>query len=120
MPSAVDENAPDAGDLLWLDLGEPIGREQGGRRPALVVTPREYNVRSSLLIVCPITRTTRNWPFQVALPPNADITGFVLADQIKVIDPRRRAFRKGGCVPPDVLARVRGMLAALLGIPVSN
>jgi mRNA interferase MazF len=118
--TAGDENVPDAGDVLWVDFGPPAGREQSGRRPALVVTPREYNRRSSVLVVCPITRTGRNWPFEVALPPLGLLSGFVLVDQIKVVDPRIRAFRRAGRTSDHVLGEVRGKLASLLGIPVSN
>ena len=113
------ESAPDAGEVLWIDFGHPVGREQGGRRPALVLTSREYNLASSVLIVCPITRTRRNWPFAVALPPLGRLTGFVLVDQIKVIDPIR-AFKREGTVPAEIMLEVRARLASLLGIPVSS
>ena len=113
------ESAPDAGEVLWIDFGHPVGREQGGRRPALVLTSREYNLASSVLIVCPIIRTRRNWPFAVALPPLGRLTGFVLVDQIKVIDPIR-AFKREGTVPAEIMLEVRARLASLLGIPVSS
>ena len=113
-------NAPDTGDVLWIDFGRPVGREQGGRRPALVLTSREYNLASSVLIVCPITRTRRNWPFAVALPPLGRLTGFVLVDQIKVIDPTIRAFKREGVVPAETMLEVRAYLASLLGIAVAR
>jgi mRNA interferase MazF len=113
-------NAPDAGEVLWIDFGHPVGREQGGRRPALVLTSRKYNLASSVLIVCPITRSRRNWPFAVALPPLGRLTGFVLVDQIKVIDPTIRAFKREGTVPAEIMLEVRAHLASLLGIPVSS
>jgi mRNA interferase MazF len=116
---AVDGSAPDAGDVLWIDFGQPVGREQSGRRPALVLTSQGYNIRSSILLVCPITRTDRDWPFKVALPALGLVTGFVLVDQIKAIDSTRRPFRRGGAVTEQTLNEVRGMLAELLGIPVS-
>lgn len=108
----------DAGDILWVDFGTPIGREQGGRRPALVLTPRDYNIRSSVLVVCPITRARRNWPFEVPLPSTGRLRGVVLVDQIKVVDPSARPVRYGGRIPEDVLGEVRARLASLLGIPV--
>jgi mRNA interferase MazF len=115
-----DAEAPDAGALLWLDFGPPIGHEQGGRRPALVVTGREYNSQSSLLVVCPITRKQRNWPFEVSLPTGSLISGVILVDQIKVIDPAVRPIRRAGQLPGDILDEVRARLAALFGIPVPN
>ena len=117
---AVDGSVPDAGEVLWVDFGQPIGREQGGRRPALVLTSRNYNVRSSVFVVCPITRTERNWPFTVAFSQVGNLDGFVLVDQIKVIDPEIRAFKSAGKVTAETLDEVRGKLATLLGISVSS
>jgi mRNA interferase MazF len=111
--------ALDAGDILWIDFGRPVGHEQGGRRPAIVLTPRDYNLRSSLLVVCPITRRRRNWPFEVALPPGR-LSGVVLVDQIKVVDPAARPVGFGGRLPEDVLGEVKAKLAALLGISISR
>ena len=34
---------PDAGDIVWLDFDPQAGREQGRRRPALVLTESAYN-----------------------------------------------------------------------------
>ena len=115
---AVDGSVPDTGDVLWIDFGRPVGREQGGRRPALVLTSSDYNAKSSVLIVCPISRTERNWPFEVALQAGL-VSGFVLVDQIKVIDPAVRAFKRAGRVAAQTMAEVRGKLASLLGIPAS-
>lgn len=113
-------SVPDSGDVLWIDFGPPTGREQGGRRPALVLTSREYNVASSVLIVCPITRTDRRWPFNVPLPPVGLVSGFVLVDQIRVVDPALRAFKSAGRVSTETLGEIRGKLAVLLGIAVSS
>jgi mRNA interferase MazF len=116
MPAGTDASAPDVGDVLWIDFGPPIGREQAGRRPALVLTSRAYNERSSVLIVCPITRRNREWPTLVPLPPVGALSGFIIVDQIKVIDPAVRAFRSAGRISADTLAEVRAKLSALLGI----
>jgi len=119
MPIA-DESVPDVGDLYWIDFGPPTGREQGGRRPALVLTSQRYNQASSIILAAPITRTRRDWPFQVALRTSGPVDGFVLVDQVRVVDPALRHLRRAGRVAPETLAAVRGMLASLFGIPVSN
>jgi mRNA interferase MazF len=109
---------PDAGDVVWVDFGTPVGREQGGRRPALVLTAQRYNMSSSTLLVCPITNKRRDWPFEVSLPADQWPRGVVLVDQIRVVDPNVRPFRRGGRVGPDGLVDGRANLATLLGIPV--
>lgn len=34
---------PDRGDIVWLDFDPQTGHEQAGRRPALALSPAEYN-----------------------------------------------------------------------------
>ena len=50
---------PEAGDVVWLTFDPQAGREQAGRRPALVLSPGIYNAKSSLALVCPITNQAK-------------------------------------------------------------
>jgi mRNA interferase MazF len=83
----------------------------------MVVSPRDYNRLSSLILVCPISRNLREWPFKVAIPPIGRLTGSVVVDQIRAIDPEVRAFLSFGRVPESVLLEVRGHLASMLALP---
>jgi mRNA interferase MazF len=112
----VDGRIPEAGDVFWIDFGEPRGHEQAGRRPALVLTASEYNERSSVFVVCPIASRAKSWPFHVLLPPAGRITGFVLVDQIQAVDPVARPCKFAGTVPAALLVEVRRRLEALLEI----
>jgi mRNA interferase MazF len=111
---AISGRVPNAGDIYWIDYGDPTGHEQGGRRPSIVLTSRSYNRQSSVLLTCPISRANREWPFQIALPPVGAIRGHVLVDQLRVIDPLARPVRFAGSVPAETLAAIRVMLASLL------
>jgi mRNA interferase MazF len=113
-------SAPEACDIVWIDLGLPFGHEQAGRRPALVLSPRDYNQRSFLIIVCPITRNRSPWPFKIAIPQVDRIKGAVLVDQIRSIDREAREFRRAGRLPRESLDRIYAGLAALFGIPVAH
>jgi mRNA interferase MazF len=113
---ATNRSVPDAGDILWIDFGAPSGHEQGGRRPAFVVSPASYNKASSLMLVCPVTRNERPWPFKVQLPQVGRLTGYILVDQIRSIDPALRAFQIHGRAPAATLAMVRALLIAVLGL----
>ena len=113
---AIDGHVPDAGEVYWIDYGGPVGHEQGGRRPSLVLSPGAYNARSSVVIACPISRTDRRWPFQVAISPVGRITGFALVDQLRAIDPLARHMRLAGSVNDETMRGVRVLLAALLGL----
>lgn len=46
---------PERGDLVWTDFNPQAGREQSGRRPALVLPPRVYNEKTGLALMVPIT-----------------------------------------------------------------
>ena len=108
-------SAPDAGDLVWLTFNPQAGREQAGRRPAVVLSPAAYNKRSGLALVCPITTQVKGYPFEVALPHGLPVAGVVLADHVKSLDWRARRVERAGKLPAVVLREVLDRLAPLLG-----
>ena len=112
---ATKGSVPDAGDLIWLTFDPQLGREQAGRRPALVLSPESYNRKSGLAMVCPITSRLKGYPFEVPLPDDLPITGAILADHLKSLDWRARKAERAARVPPDVLAEVLDRVAPLLG-----
>jgi mRNA interferase MazF len=107
---------PDSGDLIWLDFDPQAGREQAGRRPAIVLSPAAYNRRSGLAIVCPITGHAKGYPFEVSLPRGVGVAGVILADHLKSVDWRERHGDRAGKAPKQVLQDVRDRLSVLLGI----
>jgi mRNA interferase MazF len=113
---SAQEYLPEAGDLVWLDFTPQAGREEAGRRPALVLSPRAYNAKTSLAIVCPITSQAKGYPFEVALPPGGKIVGVILSDHVKNLDWRQRRATKMGRVQAFVLRSVRERIATLLEI----
>lgn len=104
---------PDAGDLVWLTFDPQAGHEQAGRRPALVLSPKPYNDKAGLAVVCPVTTHARGYPFEVPVDAGG-ITGVILADHLKSVDwqARRatRATRASDGTMAEVLERVRPLL----------
>ena len=82
---------PDKGDIVWVEFNPQKGHEQAGHRPALVITPYEYNIKTSLAIVAPITSKIKGYPFEVKIK-GEKIQGVILADQIKSLDYKARSF----------------------------
>ena len=80
---------PEKGDLVWLNFTPQTGHEQAGKRPALVLSPQEYNKKTGLMIACPITSKVKGYPFEVAVSANK-IKGVVLSDQVKNLDWKQR------------------------------
>jgi mRNA interferase MazF len=118
--TSTAEEVLEAGDLVWVDLRPTRGREQGGVRPALVLSAREFHLRNDTAIICPITRNKQPWPTKIILPEGLGAEGAILVDQIRTLDRSRRGFRLIGRVPGDLLSEVRLSLAALLGIDVAG
>jgi mRNA interferase MazF len=106
---------PDAGDFVWLTFDPQAGREQAGRRPALVLSPKIYNARSGLALVCPVTNQTKGYPFEVAVPGGCGATGVILADHVKSVDWKARHGERLGRSTDEVMGEVRAKLAAVLG-----
>ena len=42
---------PNRSDIVWLSFTPQAGHEQTGRRPALVLSPKAYNLRIGLATV---------------------------------------------------------------------
>jgi len=80
---------PDQGDLVWLDFNPQKGREQANRRPAIVLSPKNYNQKTGLALMCPITSRAKGYPFEIIVQDNK-ISGVVLTDQIKNLDWQER------------------------------
>lgn len=106
--------APDRGDLVWLDFNPQAGREQAGRRPALVLSPRAYHQRAPYAVVCPITSRVKGYPFEVLLPVGAAVAGAVLVDQVKSLDRHARRIEVAGRAPENVIEEVAMKLRKLL------
>ena len=111
MPAFV----PDAGDLMWLTFDPQAGHEQAGRRPALVLSPKSYNQKSGLALVCPVTNRIKGYPFEVPVPRDCGVTGVFLADHVKSLDWKVRQAERIGSVPLPTLNEVLARLAPLLG-----
>ena len=105
---------PDRGDAIWLDLDPEGGREQSGRRPAVVLSPAAYNSKAGLILACPITSRVKGYPFETLLPEGLPIAGAVLSDHLRSLDwhSRRAEFicRLPDDAILDVLAKVRALI----------
>jgi mRNA interferase MazF len=108
---------PDAGDLVWTDLDPTPGREQAGRRPALVVSPALFTLNAGFVIVCPITSRIRPFPTSVVIPVGLPISGEILLSNIRSLDASARPIRyAGAALPQETAELVRVKLAALTTI----
>lgn len=94
---------PDRGDLVYLNFNPQSGHEQAGRRPGIVLSPKEFNEITRFALICPITNTVKGWPFEVELPEGLAIQGAILTDQVKSLDWVSRKIQIKDQAPPEIV-----------------
>lgn len=116
MKSSEESNLyiPEKGDIVWIDFNPQSGREQAGRRPALVISSIKYNRRVKLALVCPITTKVKGYSVEVAIPEELIVSGVVLADQVKSFDWQTRNIEFICKMPDEVLVQVITKLKKLI------
>src|SRR5262249_14394095 len=105
---------PERGHLVWVSFHPTLGHEQGGRRPAVVLSPGFYNKRSGMMVVCPITSRAKGSPFEVPLPEGLPVSGVALADHIRSLDYSARPIQPIGVLPQELLEEILARSRALL------
>ena len=105
---------PERGDVVWITLNRQAGHEQAGRRPAVVLSPRSYNGKVGLAILCPITSRVKGYPFEVQIPSGLEVRGAILADQVKSLDWRAREAELMCTLPAEAIAEVLQKIRVLL------
>lgn len=105
---------PSKGDLIWLDFNPQAGKEIMKRRPALVLSPQEYN-KHGLMLAVPITSKAKGYPFEVKIN-NDKIGGVALADSIKSLDWKERNAEFAGTASKEELFEVLKLLSVLLKV----
>lgn len=93
--SAVDW-VPDRQHIIWIDCNPQAGQEMRNIHPFLVLSPQNFNDKTSLVIGLPMTTAVYNAdnPFAVAVGKTAkqktEQTSYVLCHQPKSFDWRAR------------------------------
>jgi mRNA interferase MazF len=105
---------------VWLvDFGDPVGREQSGRRPAVVVSAEPLNEsRAGVVIVVPTTTTARGLPSHVEIDPadsGIDELSYAKCEDVKSISEQRLIARLGA-VSDVVLFEIARVLRLLLDV----
>ena len=106
------------GDVWLVDFGSPIGREQAGRRPAVVVSDDLMNAGpSGLVIVVPITSSRRDLPSHVEIDPASglDVPSFAKCEDVKSISTDRLVHHIGGVGVAEI-DRIATILSRLLAL----
>jgi mRNA interferase MazF len=105
---------PRCGDVVQITLNPQAGYEQAGRRPAMVVSPENYNSKVGVVLLCPITSQVKGYPFEVLIPGGLPVEGAILSDQVKSLDWRARNAELLCTLPTQTFSEVLQKLVTLL------
>lgn len=106
MPEPSADLSP--GDVVWVQPDRTIGREQAGRRPALVIASTDYLATvDTLAIVVPITTVDRGWPNHIPIR-GTDLPQacWAMSEQVRTVS-RDRILSRAGSVDDQTLGTVR-------------
>ncbi|MHB1394432.1 MAG: type II toxin-antitoxin system PemK/MazF family toxin [Clostridia bacterium] len=102
---------PSQGDIVWVSLDPQSGHEQKGRRPALIASNYQFNEKTGMAFVCPITSADNKFPLHVKLD-KYKTKGFVMLEQLKSIDYAARNIEYIEIVSEDVVIEVLSRMNA--------
>ncbi len=91
-----------------------VGHEQMKRRPALVISPENFNATFGLAYVMPITTKAKGHGFEVPLPKSGAVRGVVTVQQLKSLEWRARRANVLGSAPASVVSRVVEILREII------
>lgn len=105
---------------MWLvDFGDPVGREQSGRRPAVIVSADLLNEsRAGVVVVVPITTTYRGLPSHIEIDRGSsglDEVSYAKCEDVKSISEQRLIGRLG-VVGHDAMFQASRALRFLLDL----
>jgi mRNA interferase MazF len=107
------------GEVWLLDFGEPVGREQSGRRPAVVISADSLNEsRAGIVVVIPLTTTYRGLPSHVEIDrgdSGLDEVSYAKCEDVKSVSEQRLIGRLG-VVGDEVMFRLARVLRFLLDL----
>lgn len=105
---------PDRNHLIWLDFEPCKGKEMGKYRPALVLSSKQYNKQTDLLICCPTSTSIRGNPTEVPID-NLPQPSVIAASMILTLSWTDRDVKFICEASKDVMKAVLSRIVPLIG-----
>ena len=110
---------PRRGDVWLIDFGDPVGREQAGTRPAVVVSADLLNEGpAGVVVVVPLTTAARGVPSHVEIgseQSGRDEVSYAKCEDVKSVSEQRLVNRLGS-IDPASLFEIGRVLRFLLDL----
>ncbi|HEV2471647.1 MAG TPA: type II toxin-antitoxin system PemK/MazF family toxin [Chthonomonadales bacterium] len=116
----IPDRTPCRGEIIRVRFDPVEGSEQGGERPALVISPDFINERAPVVLVAPLTsrKTERVYPFEALIePPDG---GIPQRSKVMLLHPRSVARDRiagyYGAASAETMDRVEDALRVATGL----
>ena len=105
------------GEVVRVSPDPTVGREQAGRRPAVVISGLDYLATvETLAIVVPVTSVDRAWPNHVRLDDvGLTVPSWAMTEQVRTIS-RQRIVERSGRVRTSTLRELRAWVRDFLDL----
>ena len=110
----MNKYIPERFDLIFLDFDPKKGKEIGKYRPALVLSSKEYNKKTGLLICCPISTSIRGHLSEVPVE-GLEKPSVIATSIIQTLSWSERKAKFIGKVNHDIFEAVLQRLLPLIG-----
>lgn len=103
------------GDIIQVCFDPSVGHEPNKYRPALVVSTDDFDIRSSLTAVCPVTSVDNGYPLHARIERD-EIVGFACIEQLRTLDLSGRRCEKVGSASEAEMGEVLALIGSVFGI----
>jgi mRNA interferase MazF len=98
---------PERGDLIEMNFQPSAGREIDKRRPAIVLSPLDYNRRSGLCLAVPTSTDLSPGPLWIPMPAGyLARPSLILCDYVKSFDYRERSATFLNHLPEELVEQI--------------
>ena len=104
------------GDIILIDFEPTKGREQARYRPAVIISRTAYNQKRNLVLVCPITNSTKPLRLHVLLDGRTQTQGDIICEHVRVIDLLARKCKVVERLPKDLLEQVLEAVSVIIAL----
>jgi mRNA interferase MazF len=102
------------GQIIKTNFNPTTGHEQGGIRPAVIMSNNFCLARISTVFICPITNKKKRYPTHIPLDERTKTTGEILCEQMRAVDMTDRYCEYIEDLPVDLVERVRDIVATCI------
>ena len=102
------------GCIIKLDFNPVVGSEQGGFRPAVIVSNNFVISKTNIIYVCPITSKQGKTALNVLLDQRTATQGAALCAHCKAVDLKKRQYTMIEELPKDKLDEILDTLMSII------